>query len=183
MINQPIRPMKNILNPLMPFFVLIALGTSCESPTTADAGHDPEEVMRIIEQKNGMVTEALKNGDIEAASAHFADNVIQLPPNMPPVRGIDAYKEHWSTLASFGHWTLDLDVVEVKVAEDMAMELGKYNMSFTPNETSPIPEMEDTGNYVVLWEYIDNDWKIVWDAPVSTVPMPMPPADSTITTE
>jgi hypothetical protein len=32
----------------------------------------------------------------------------------------------------------------------------------------------DEGNYLVLWEKIDGDWKILWDAPVSTVPMPMP---------
>ncbi|UWX54227.1 hypothetical protein NYZ99_14805 [Maribacter litopenaei] len=38
--------------------------------------------------------------------------------------------------------------------------------------------MQDMGNYVVLWEKIDDDWKVLWDAPVSSVPMPMPATDS-----
>lgn len=31
--------------------------------------------------------------------------------------------------------------------------------------------MNDQGNYIVLWENIDRDWKIVWDAPVSDMPL------------
>ncbi len=71
----------------------------------------------------------------------------------------------------FGIWEFTLNTKEVKGANNIAVELGEYTLKFTPNENSPIPQMSDKGNYVVLWEKIDGEWKAVWDAPVSEVPL------------
>jgi ketosteroid isomerase-like protein len=71
----------------------------------------------------------------------------------------------------FGDWQFDFNTQKVKASGDLATEYGKYTMLFTPNKTSPIPAMEDKGNYMVLWEKMDGDWKVVWDAPVTELPL------------
>jgi len=40
--------------------------------------------------------------------------------------------------------------------------------------------MEDKGNYMVLWKKMDGDWKVVWDAPVTELPLPSKAPDSTM---
>ena len=55
----------------------------------------------------------------------------------------------------------------------IAVERGTYVIGFAPGADSPIPAFEDRGNYVVLWRLEDDEvWRIVWDAPVSSLPMP-----------
>ncbi len=152
---------------------------SCQAPPPPpEIESGPEysaEVKAIIEAKNEIITDAYRSGNIEAAAAHFTDDCIQMPPNSAPMIGVADYISTWQQNASFGLWDLNLKVEEVRAVGDMAVELGSYTMTFTPkDESSPIPPMEDEGNYLVAWQKVDGDWKILWDAPVSSVPLPMP---------
>ncbi len=163
--------------------LLILLETSvifgCQPSTVAEEQSDTdssENVKQIIEEKNAQLEAWYKAGMIDSAATHFADNTIQMPPHQPALVGIEQYKESWKQSVQFGQWEFDLQTQEVKQSGDLAVELGKYTLTFTPNEDSPIPAINDKGNYVVLWEKINGDWKIVWDAPVSELPLPTPVA-------
>ncbi len=134
----------------------------------------PEDIMKIIDETNKEIEALYREGNIDEAATHFASNAIQFPPNQPPIMGIEEYKSRWKESAAMGLWNFDLQVQEVKSSGNLAVERGKYTLTFEPNEGTPIPPMSDEGNYVVLWEKIDGEWKVLWDAPVSTVPMPMP---------
>ncbi|WP_431160164.1 YybH family protein [Flagellimonas beolgyonensis] len=174
--------MKNFKTISIATLFLSLLIQSCQT-TTPEPLSGPEysaAVKEIIDAKNAQVVAWYAAGEIDSAATVFAENSIQMPPNQPPLVGIEGYKAGWKQNVQFGKWEFDLKTTEVKASGDLATELGTYTLTFTPNETSPIPAMTDEGNYVVLWEKIDGDWKIVWDAPVSTVPMPMPeqPMDS-----
>ena len=81
---------------------------------------------------------------------------------------LSSLARQWEQSFEFGIWDFDFEVQEVRVSGNQAVELGKYSLEFTPKGNSPIPEFEDRGNYLVLWEKKEGDWKIVWDAPVST---------------
>ncbi|SDQ76212.1 YybH family protein [Flagellimonas zhangzhouensis] len=154
---------------------------SCQQPQKPEQLSGPdysEQVKQIIEAKNEKVEAWYLAGQVDSVATIFADNSIQMPPNMPPLVGIENYKTGWAQNFQFGKWDFDLMTQEVKASGNLATELGKYTVIFTPNENSPIPPMNDKGNYVVLWEKINGDWKILWDAPVSEVPLPMPTMDS-----
>lgn len=159
--------------------LLLAACSGADNNPPADeivevAVETPEEIMMIIDRKNKEIEQLYMEGKIEEASEHFAPNVIQMPPNQPIINGKEEYISRWKESAAMGAWEFDLKVQEVKASGNLAVERGTFTLGFTPNENSPIPAMTDEGNYVVLWEKIDGDWKIVWDAPVSTVPIPMP---------
>ncbi|GLU44784.1 hypothetical protein Musp01_24080 [Muricauda sp. NBRC 101325] len=154
---------------------------SCQQPQKPEVLSGPEysnQVKQIIDAKNVKVAAWYLAGEVDSAATIFADNSIQMPPNMPILEGIEQYKANWNQSIQFGKWDFNFEIQEVKASGDLATEWGKYTLVFTPNENSPIPPMNDKGNYVVLWEKIDGDWKIMWDAPVSEVPLPMPAMDS-----
>ena len=167
--------MKN--QALFNLIILIAFMTffSCqetknyEEPNSSDYS---EQIKKIIDEKNAQIQSWYAAGLIDSVALHFADNCIQMPPNQPALVGIESFKEAWNQNIQFGKWEFELLAQEVKASGDIATELGKYTLSFTPNENSPIPTIVDKGNYVVLWEKINDDWKIVWDAPVSELSIP-----------
>ena len=134
--------------------------------------HDPAEVKAIIDKKNTELEELYLAGKIEEASLHFAEDMIQMPLNQPPMVGREDYVKRWKEVMQFGKWTFDFMVQEVRVSGDQAVELGAYTLKFEPNDGAPFPNISDEGNYLVLWEYRDKDWHIVWDAPVSSLPCP-----------
>lgn len=132
---------------------------------------DPKEVRQIIDKKNKQLETWMKEGNLDSAATIFAENVIQMPPHQEPLDGMDNFKKSWKDNLSYGSWDFKIKANEVKVCGDMAAERGEYTLDFVPNEGAPMPAFKDEGNYVVLWEKIDGDWKIVWDAPVSKTPM------------
>ncbi len=150
---------------------------SCQSPVASvvpAVATDTEEVKKIIDEKNDQLEILYKTRQIDSAATYFADDVIQMPPNSPAIKGIEMYKKRWMEATGMAEWDFQFEAQEVRRTGDMAVELGRYTLSLTPTENSPIPPIEDSGHYIVLWELIDGDWKIVWDAPVSENPLPMP---------
>lgn len=126
----------------------------------------------LINQKNNILEELYAKGAIDSAATYFDPNLIQLPPNATALKGKDAYIEEWKNMTAIGDWKFNLEAVEVRRSGPMAVELGQYTLEFNPNEQSPMPGFTDKGHYLVLWEKRDTDWKIVWDAPVSELPLP-----------
>jgi ketosteroid isomerase-like protein len=133
---------------------------------------ESREVKKIIDNKNRQIIEWYKNKQGDSLVSYMADNVIQFPPNHEPLRGKDSVRKYWEQLFQFGTIEFSLQVQEAKANGPLAVELGKYTLKFTPTQDSPIPAFADTGNYLVYWEKISGDWKIVWDAPVSSMPLP-----------
>ncbi|MGK7391062.1 MAG: YybH family protein [Candidatus Cyclobacteriaceae bacterium M2_1C_046] len=175
--------MKNFNS--IPIFILAILTVvfSCENAGTTNEAEDQEttqaaekqnaeQIKQIIQNKNEKLERWYKEGKIDSAATVFAEDVVQMPPNSPALRGIDDFKKEWKRLVQEGTWLFDLNAQEVRHSGDLAMELGKYTLDFNPDEDSKIPSFSDKGNYVVLWEKRNGEWEIVWDAPVSEQPLP-----------
>lgn len=171
--------MKNQILYLL--IILFLIFSSCQKAKNLDEQSGSEyskKVQEIIERKNSEIEAGYLAGLIDSVAPHFAEQSIQLPPNQPPLIGIENFKDAWIQNFQIGEWKFDLNTQQVKANGNLATEFGTYTVSFSPNENSPIPAIKDKGSYVVLWEKINNEWKIVWDAPVSEIPMPNMMTDS-----
>lgn len=139
----------------------------------------PEDTMAVteaIEAANADALTALEAGEIAAYARHFAEDAWQMPPNMPILKGRAAIESFWVETNKIAEQSLELTTLEVTVCGPHAVERGAYTMTMTPREAAPegMPTIEDSGHYLVHWTKIGDEWLIYSDAPVSTVPVPMP---------
>ena len=96
-----------------------------------------------------------------------------MPPNSPPLVGRDSVRAYWTNAVKWGRWEFDLQTEEVVPSGTLAAERGRYRLTFTAAAAAPMPSFQDHGNYVALWRQDpDAQWRVVWDAPVSTLPLP-----------
>jgi ketosteroid isomerase-like protein len=141
------------------------------SVTTAVKKEDLQEVISKIKEQNNRFERFYLNGQADSLGLVFDKNVKQYVSHQSPTNNLDELINNNKLLMSWGKWKFNLSTVEVKLSGQLAIERGRYKLSFTPNEESPIPASLDSGNYIVLWEKIDDKWKIVWDAPVTEIPL------------
>lgn len=153
------------------FFLLVLLCiTGCKKQTPATIEVD-DKLKKEINEKNNILEQLYAEGKIDSAATYFTADLIQMPPNAKPILGREAYIEEWKKSVAIGKWIFNLEAKEVRRSGPMAVELGTYTLEFQPNNNAPMPGFKDRGSYVVLWEKHDDEWKIVWDAPVSEIPL------------
>ncbi len=153
--------------------ILLPLAGGCQG----EPASDPAAVRQIIEANNARITGWYATGQADSIADFFATDAWQLPPNMAPLVGRDSIVAFWRNATRAGKWTFQLAVQEVMVEGSLAAERGTYAVTFEAGPGAPFPSFQDQGNYVVVWRReADGVWRIVWDAPVSTVPLPQPTA-------
>jgi len=136
---------------------------------------DPEVVRKIIGEKNANLVKWYASGDIDKVAEVFAEDCWQMPPHAEPMVGREAFREGWKLAAKWGKWEFTLKAQDVAVNGHIAVERGKYTLKFSASPEAPpgLASYEDKGNYVVFWRMeSDKQWRIVWDAPVSELPLP-----------
>jgi ketosteroid isomerase-like protein len=149
---------------------------ACRAEKRPATGTDVPAVRYIIDSLNDRIATLISAGQADSASTLFASDVWQMPPNMMPLVGRDSLRTFWTNMTKSGKVEFDLHAQDVIAADSIAVERGSYNLKYAARPGAPIPSFVDHGNYVVLWRQdADGHWRIVWDAPVSTVPMPTPP--------
>ncbi|HEV7839817.1 MAG TPA: DUF4440 domain-containing protein [Gemmatimonadaceae bacterium] len=158
--------------------LLIVIGLcACRSESRVPTGADATAARHAIDSLNNRFATHVAAGQIDSVSSMFAQDVWQMPPNMAPLVGRDSVLRFWTNMTKAGKVEFDLKTQDVIAADSIAVERGTFTLRFAAGPGAPMPSFVDRGNYVVVWRQEgDGQWRVVWDAPVSTVPMPTPPA-------
>lgn len=147
--------------------------------TSAGAPANEAAVRAAIDSADRRFETAFKAGDAAAAAADYEENATSMPPNMEPETGRAAiqkgYADLFKQVGKVNEFTAH--VKDVDAFGDHVIEIGSYDMSFTP--TGAKEPVKDHGSYINYWrKQPDGSWKIHRDAIVSAMPMPnmAPPA-------
>lgn len=138
----------------------------------------PNPLRNIIVSRNKEICRAYAAGDADGVAEAFAEDCWQMPPNTEPLVGREAVRGFWRQAFGYGRWEFALETREVVGGEGLAVERGRYRMRFRPGAGAPpgMAPADDRGNYVVLWRLEPaGQWRVLWDAPVSELPLPVMP--------
>ncbi len=152
------------------FAIILAANIAGCTPDT-----DAEAAFLAIEEANAIAQASVASGDLETYTSLFTEDAWSMPPNSPVSEGREEILAAFSQMTQFGTVQFNLEALDVHVCGTSAVERGAFTLDFTPfSESSPIPAFHDEGHYLVHWVEEDGKWLIRTDAPVSTVPIPMP---------
>ncbi len=146
----------------MPLALVVA---SCGQPSSPapERAADPQ-VRAAIEAANQMTAESVKRGDAGAIVAHYADDAMMLPVGSGAVSGPAAIGEHFRDAIAAGLAGLELEILTLDAAGDLAVETGTYEAQDTAGNRL------DFGKYVVAWRRVDGTWKAYRDIATSSRP-------------
>lgn len=136
---------------------------------------DPTEARRAIDSLNAKIVGWYSAGQADSAAEVFAQDVWALPPNSMPLVGRDSLRSFQKDVFATGKWQFELKTDDVVSVDSIAVERGHYALKVTAGPQAKYRSFADHGNYIALWrKESDGHWRQVWEAKVSTVPMPMP---------
>ncbi|MFY9530976.1 MAG: SgcJ/EcaC family oxidoreductase [Candidatus Acidiferrales bacterium] len=132
----------------------------------ADHRAADEAAIRALDSDWVKAVEA-KNADQSAS--FYADDGTLLPPGAAVATGKAAIRTAWAGLMSTPGFTLMFTPAKVEVSKggDLAYDLGDYEL--TTNDKKGRPQTVKA-KYVVVWgKQADGSWKVLVDAPTTTV--------------
>jgi uncharacterized protein (TIGR02246 family) len=115
------------------------------------------------------------SANVHAANAQaivdnfYAPDAVAMAPNMPALHGREALRQFWAGFLTTGAIDLTLTSDNVTQRDDIAVEMGRYDLTITPKEG---PAAKDKGKYVVMWKKSNGRWWAVEDIFNSDMPLP-----------
>lgn len=113
---------------------------------------------------------ALNAGDAAGWAAQFAEDGVQMPPNAPANAGREAIAAWSGGFLGMFEVRFGLDLDEVRVLDDWALERGAYSIALVPRGGGP--EMSDKGKYITLYRRTPAGWRMARDIWNSDLPPP-----------
>lgn len=127
-------------------------------------GQTDDEARAAIEEQAARFEQAYNGGDVAAMAELYTEDAAVLPPGSARQDGREAIRGVWSGAMEQGLAELDLTVVEVYAAGDMATEVGTFTAT-APGEGGAKADV--AGKYIVLWRRgEDGAWRLhrdIWN--------------------
>lgn len=138
---------------------------ACGAGPTSDVSLEAEE--QAIRELDEQWAQTALDRDPAGFASFYAENGRLMPPNAPTATGPGAVEQVLEQILT-PNTTLEISSTEIHVSEagDMAYDIGMYALEVeTPDGT-----VEDEGKYLVVWQKVDGEWKVVADMFNSNLP-------------
>jgi uncharacterized protein (TIGR02246 family) len=140
-------------------FILVSAAAIlvCSSLAAASAGDAESAIRRANSEFSANVHAANAQAIV---NEFYAPDAVVMAPNMPALHGREAIKQFWVGFLTTGAIDLTLTSDNVTQRDDIAVEMGHYDLTITPKEG---PAAKDKGKYVVMWKKSNGRWWAVKD--------------------
>lgn len=133
--------------------------------------HGDAADLQAIDRVREEHIDALNAGDADAWVAQFANDGVQMPPNVPANVGKERIGVWSGGLLNSFEVKFDLDAEEVRVLGDWAFECGKYTIELNP--AAGVSSLRDSGKYITIYQKgADDIWRMARDIWNSSNPLP-----------
>ena len=164
--------MKKLLM-VIPLVFLFCFAFSCQQAEevaqepVVDVEADVQAIRSVIDESG----RAWNEGDYEGFMAIIDENAIFLPPNAPPLRGMETIRPVYKTEFDSFDFDVTITTEEVHVCGDLAFSLDIWNGSMMPKDGSE-PIDFDNKNLVIYQRQPDGSWKTLRAMFSSNTPPP-----------
>jgi uncharacterized protein (TIGR02246 family) len=103
------------------------------------------------------LADALARGDAVGAAGLYADDGKLITPAAALIAGRRDIEAYWRAGIDLGLASVEMDVLDVRLAARVAIELGRYALAFEGRDR---PRVADRGTYLVLHRIeADGAWR------------------------
>jgi uncharacterized protein (TIGR02246 family) len=142
--------------------VLRALQRSCNALPRSSSAMGDEVLHGTV-----ALADALGRGDAAAAASLYADDGRLLTSAADLLTGRSEIEEYWRTGIAFGLARLELQTIELTVADRLAVEIGRYAFALDGGGGATV----ECGKYVALHRRrADGTWRRAIDVFTSNAP-------------
>ncbi|HEY7056156.1 MAG TPA: SgcJ/EcaC family oxidoreductase [Vicinamibacterales bacterium] len=115
-----------------------------------------------IRQIADAYVKATTSGDAKAVAALYTEDAVEMPPNLPMVKGRAAIQQYYEKVFSTGFKpaTFNLKHLDTHATGDAGFDVGTYEQTMAqPSAGSPSTE---TGKYAVILKRTAAGWKVAY---------------------
>jgi uncharacterized protein (TIGR02246 family) len=112
-----------------------------------------------ISAVNRQFEDAARKGDLDRLASLYTPDAIALPPDGPLVKGRDAIKQMWGSVAQqMGLKDVRLDTLDFEQAGDTGYEVGEATLALSSGSA--------VVKFIVVWKKIGGQWRLhrdIWN--------------------
>ena len=140
----------------------LALAGTLASATVVGTQSKPQPSTAAVETAIRAIADqyvkATLAGDAKAVAALYTDDAVEMPPNVPPVKGRAALEQFYAKQFAAGKIAkFSLNHLETHGSGDSGYDVGTYTQTLTPAKGNA---MNDRGKYVVILKRVAGAWKV-----------------------
>lgn len=118
------------------------------------------DIYSVIRRADDAFEQTFKKGDADGIAELYTGEGMLLPPGSDFVKGKTAIRDFWQGAMNMGIKEAKLNIVEVKMQGDSAIEVGEYQLKDADNT------IMDEGKFIVIWKQENGQWKLhrdIWN--------------------
>jgi uncharacterized protein (TIGR02246 family) len=164
--------MKTIASVTLVVALLCAGGFASPAAAQPPAASNIDAAIRGVTDAYVKATLAV---DPKAIADLYTEDAVEMPPNMPAVKGRAAIQQFYQKQFAAGKIArFTLTHLESRALGDTGFDVGTYQQSITPAKGAA---MEDSGKYTVILKRADGRWRVAYaiynsDRPISGASRP-----------